>query len=133
MKNTFFLLPLLTELSLSPSIHGDRRRLHIRLKQLEISRQKLQLINSLSHLINSLIKVTILNKSRLSFLTHTKGTKQKRKQDKETNTKAAYFKENTNDAQMFSVNPFFRQRTVNQQINDERRKIGFQLVDANKR
>ena len=69
MKNTFFLLPLLTELSLSPSIHGDRRRLHIRLKQLEISRQKLQLINSLSHLINSLIKVMTLKKSRISFFT----------------------------------------------------------------
>ena len=67
MMNTFLLL-LLTELSftclLSFSIYGDRWWSHTHYKQWEISRHILyykQLINSLSLLINSLIKVVILN------------------------------------------------------------------------
>ena len=67
MMNTFLLL-LLTELSftclLSFSIYGDRWWSHTHYKQWEISRHILyykQLINSLPLLINSLIKVMILN------------------------------------------------------------------------
>ena len=67
MMKTFLLL-LLTELSftclLSFSIYGDRWWSHTHYKQWQTSRHILyykQLINSLSLLINSLIKVVILN------------------------------------------------------------------------